>query len=156
MLVCFLFTSEETFCHFWRHMSPLNLPKQTLSQSKCDSVVLYFMVSPSGSIVRILSSRVRQSSLLQSSKHTHAHAHTFKYWKTQQPCAYYKWAVTWLTFDTTSSRDAAAAAVHPAASDGKDAGGSVLYGQKKQIKMLTLQEMDSYMVVFSSEVTFRV
>lgn len=72
--MCFFFfiiTSHETFCHFWRHMSPVNLPKQTLSQSKCDSVVLYFMESPSGSRVRILSSRVRQSSLLQSSTHTH-------------------------------------------------------------------------------------
>lgn len=70
---CLGFTSDETFCHFWRHMSPVKLPKQTFSQSKCDSVVLYFMVSPSGSRVRILSSRVRQSSLLQSSKHTHTH-----------------------------------------------------------------------------------
>lgn len=48
-------------------MSPVKAPNPTFSQSKWDSVVLYFIVSPSGNRLRILSSSVMQSSLLHVS-----------------------------------------------------------------------------------------
>ncbi len=65
----------ETFCHFCLHMSPVKAPNPTFSQSKWDSVVLYFIDSPSGSRLRILSSSVRQSSLLHVSATNKNSAH---------------------------------------------------------------------------------